>query len=226
MGAVTAGASTDPLDDRQQLAQNPPAPGLDLSGFPADPIADDELLFRAHGAGNGPWWFTNAGEGRFDLPAPRGTCYAADAIAVALRERFGRQYVGGGAAPARLVDDTKVTEIIPPVGRGANLEHEDVANYPVTGELSNLKDYEISRAWAAAFDASGFDAIHYRGRLSHAYGVACWALFDDAGAKSYQTGATMSGRDACAQAGIKVMPPPPTDPSTLRIATPPRMWSR
>lgn len=220
MGPVSP-AAADPLDDREQLAQLPPAPGLDLSAFPTDALAGTQPLFRAHSAGNGPWWFTSEGKGRFDLSTPRGTCYAADIVAAAVRERLGRHYVGGGMAPARLVDDTVVTEIIPPAGRGANLEHEDVAGYPVTGELPNLADYSISQAWATAFDAAGFDAVHYRGRLSHAYGVACWALFDEEGAKSYPTGAAMSGRDACAAVGIKVMPPPPTDPSTLRTVAPP-----
>lgn len=220
MVAVTA-ASDDPLDDRARLAQRAPGPDTDLSSFPESALSGTEALYRAHGVGNDPWWFTSTGSGRFDLSAPRGTCYAADDTAVAVRERLGRHYAGGGVAPARLVDDTVVTEITPRTGRAAELEHPDVADYPVTGELTTMSDYGIPQAWAAAFDEAGFDAIHYRGRLSHSYGVCCWALFDDAGAKAYPTGATIGGRDACASAGIRVMPPPPTDATTLSVVVPP-----
>ncbi|MGI8415131.1 MAG: RES domain-containing protein [Nakamurella sp.] len=46
-------------------------------------------LVRAHHLANSPWWFAHDGEGRFDLPAPYGTCYLASHPAAAVRERLG-----------------------------------------------------------------------------------------------------------------------------------------
>lgn len=215
------GSVTGELDDRQHTAQEAPPADLDLSGFPVEDALPPVTLYRAHTASNGPWWFSSSGSGRFDLSAPRGTCYAADDVGAALRERLGRHFRGGGRAPARLIDDTAVTVVIAPHSRAANLEDPGVAAYPITGELVTMAEYSITRAWAGAFDRARFDAIHYRGRFSHAAGVACWALFGDAGQQSYPIGGTSSGRDICELAGIAVMPPPPTDASTLRVIPPP-----
>lgn len=212
--------NTDPLGERQDAAQREPPHGIDLSGFPADALPVSKPLFRAHSKRRGPWWFSSDGSGRFDLHPPRGTCYAADGPAPALRERLGPSYSGGGRAPAQLIDETLVTEIQAPKGRGASLEGPTARNYPITGELVAMTPYTVPRAWAAAFDRAGFEAIHYRGRFSHSFGVVCWALFDRAGAQPHSVGPSMTGRDACTAAGIAVMPPPPTDPSTLRVVAP------
>ena len=212
---------TDPSTGRQKTAQRPPPAGIDLTGFPVEELPAGTVLYRAHQVTRGAWWFTSSGEGRFDLTTPRGTCYVADTIPPAMRERLGRNFVGGGRAPVSVVDATVVTEVVAPGGRAANLEAPGVADYPVTGEMSTMSDYSVPQAWAAAFDTAGFAGIHYRGRFSHTYGVVCWALFDDAGTKPHGTGESVSGRHACELAGITVMPPPPSDPSTLRVIAPP-----
>lgn len=215
MGKLTAGAG-----GRQRVIQKAPPAGLDLSAFPVDPLPSSTPLYRAHTAGNAPWYFGNSMKGRFDLVAPRGTCYAAESIGAAMRERLGEKFAGGGQVSAELADSAVITEIMPTPGRGANPE-AGTDNFPLTSELTSMPDYSIPQAWAAVFDDAGFDAIHYRGRLSSS-SLASWALFDDEGEHAdYVTGATVSGREACKSAGIRVLPPPPSAASLLRVIPPP-----
>ncbi|MGN6634758.1 MAG: RES domain-containing protein, partial [Oryzihumus sp.] len=72
---------------REVVAQQ--VPRTRLAGFPAYRLDPRTVLCRAHLAANGPWWFSHDGGGRFDLPAPRGTCYLATDPAAAVRERLG-----------------------------------------------------------------------------------------------------------------------------------------
>lgn len=215
MGKLTADKG-----GRQRVIQQEPPAALDLSAFPSDPLPSSTPLYRAHSVGNGPWYFGNSLKGRFDLVAPRGTCYAAESIGAAMRERLGEKFTGGGQISAELADSAVITTIMPPPGCGANVE-AGTENYPLTSELTSMPDYSIPQAWAAAFDQAGFDAIHYRGRLSSS-SLASWALFDDEGEHpDYITGATVSGRQACQNAGIRVLPPPPSAASLLRVVPPP-----
>ena len=83
---------------REVVAQQPPSVPLD--GFPTRRITPGQTLQRAHTVAYGPWWFGSDGVGRFDLPAPRGTCYLADSAVVAVRERLGIVLGGRPVVPA------------------------------------------------------------------------------------------------------------------------------
>lgn len=53
-------------------------PPADLSGFPRHELRRSATLYEIHLVGQGPWWFSSDGLGRFDLNSPRGTCYLAE----------------------------------------------------------------------------------------------------------------------------------------------------
>ena len=74
----------------------------------------DATLFRAHTAGLGPWWFCSDGSGRFDLPAPAGTCYVATSAVAAVRERLGVVLGGAATVPAALLEGVVVSRLQPP----------------------------------------------------------------------------------------------------------------
>src|SRR5690348_13376786 len=102
---------------RQQRALgNPPPNGL--IGFPRWTLSTTRMLHRAHSSSNGPWWFATAhgteDDGRFDLPAPDGTCYAASTEAAAVRERWGRNLVRRGYVMASDADGSQVSRLTVP----------------------------------------------------------------------------------------------------------------
>ncbi len=53
---------------------------------------------RGHRTGRNPWWFSSTGR-RFDVPAPRGTCYPALDAATAIRETVGEALAALGVIP-------------------------------------------------------------------------------------------------------------------------------
>ena len=70
------------MSSRDTVALGPPT--RPLRNFPACELTGGQPLHRGHRAGNGPWWFSSDGGGRFDLTPPRGTCYLAyDELTVA-----------------------------------------------------------------------------------------------------------------------------------------------
>ncbi|SKY45329.1 hypothetical protein RND64_19880 [Gordonia sp. w5E2] len=80
------------MSSRESVALREPG-GRDLSSFPTVSIPTSAQLYRGHRTANGAWFFSNGGAGRFDLDAPRGTCYLGVDPDTAVREVLG----GAGA---------------------------------------------------------------------------------------------------------------------------------
>lgn len=146
---------------------------------------------REHAARPGPdrgcWWFASTptgGEpaGRFDLDAPRGTCYLGATVGVAARERCGRLLAAGVIPEAHLTGRLVSTVRLPPT-TVADLTHPDGARIGVTAELASGNDYTVTTQWAKAFDASEFAGARYAPRFTPAGGPEhSVALFGPAGA--------------------------------------------
>jgi hypothetical protein len=168
---------------RDVLAQQPPPD--DLGGFPVRRLAPATPLFRAHLARRSPWWFSSSG-GRFDLPAPRGTCYLASAALAAVRERLGPVLAARSALPTAALEGVVVSRLTG--GRAGeraalrlgNLRVAAAADYGVTRELESMTPYEVPVRWAAALDAARFDGVWYGPRFSPGAAGAV-ALFGPAG---------------------------------------------
>lgn len=179
-------------------------------------------VYRAHRRGNGVWFFSSDGGGRFDLADGRGTCYLASSVASAVRERLGEQFANGRAIAPEDARTMVVSSLPLTVERVADLESPEVANYPITIELTAMDDYAIPQAWASAFDQAGFRGIRYRGRFSYVTGDS-WAIFGKAGPTEALPGDTspLDGFEACARAGVPVLPEPPSSEVGLTIESAP-----
>lgn len=137
------------------------------------------------GEARGFGWFADDEGGRFNLEAPRGTCYLARSRCAAAWEACGPTLAAAPALEAAFahsrwlwsVTTTDVLVLARLRGPGANA-------YGVTGELDQgaFPSYAIPRAWAARFDELRFDGISYEAR--HATGCedpGAVAVFDRGG---------------------------------------------
>ncbi|WP_460458725.1 RES domain-containing protein [Angustibacter peucedani] len=160
-------------------------PPDDLTGFPEHRTPASTVLHRAHLARRGPWWFSSGG-GRFDLSAPRGTCYLASSAAAAVRERLGPVLSSRAAVPSSTLDGVVVSRLAvgvpgdPRELRWANLRVAAAAEHGVTRELESMTPYDVPSRWARAFDAAGLDGVRYGPRFSPG-SASAHALFGDAG---------------------------------------------
>lgn len=154
------------------------APPSDLSGFPGREFTG--ALFRIHGDGHHPGYFSSTGSGRFDLVsvADVGTCYVASTEAGAFVEVFGDLRV----VPASLVDSKRISQ----ASVNEKLRLADVTDPHVIGqyglgqEMSANLDYAPTQEWAHAFYAGGFDGIWYSSRHDPAGESRSVAIFGHA----------------------------------------------
>jgi hypothetical protein len=186
---------------RARVAQKAPAHEVDLTEFPT--ARPKGVVVRAHSRGFGPWYFANVGAGRFDLREQRGTCYAADTVRTAVRERLG---------------ESSVTSKI------VAFDDADAMCISLLELPSDFRAAAISAPGADDFPVTGFDGINYRSRFAISEAAECWAIFGPAGAHPERPVAhmhVMDGHSACAEAGLTVTPPPPTSPTALTVTLPP-----
>ena len=200
------------MTDRPALTE----PAGALASFPTAVLPTGRRVARSHSAERSPWWFASAppaGGGRFDLVAPRGTCYVADTVETAVRERLRQTLSASGVVTTRMADSFAVSLFAAP--RAFTCAHIGVARaarFGVTRELESLTpgNYVLSRAWASALCDAGFEGVRYGARFTPGPANA-WALFGSAGDRERPLpviDCTLSGRDACHRTGIRVLPVP------------------
>jgi hypothetical protein len=138
-----------------------------------------------------------------------------------VRERVGEQFATGRAIAPEDARNLVVSKLAVHVERVADLESVEVARFPITSELTSMNDYRVPQAWARVFDASGFEGVRYRGRFSYVVGDS-WALFGPAGGDDTRAvdPSPTDGFDACAEAGVPVLPEPPSDLVGLTLVHP------
>lgn len=167
------------MADRQRPAQGRP-PGT-LDGFPTRRLTEATDLFRAHASDLGPWWFGHDGYGRFDLPAPRGTCYVALDPASAVRERLGPVLGASLELPASLLEDVLVSRLrLPRAREVADVQARAAGAFGVTRELESMVPYAVPQAWARAFDEAALGGVAYGPRFTPGDATAV-ALFGPGG---------------------------------------------
>lgn len=205
------------MTDRERVAQE--APSTSLEGFPTHRVDTATDLFRAHSNAFGPWWFGNEGGGRFDLPAPRGTCYTALDPGSAVRERVGPVLGGAPAVPESLLEDVVVSRLRVPVARAvADVQSRGAADFGVTRELETMVPYAVPQLWAQAFDRAGHGGVRYGPRFTPGECSAV-ALFDEEGAKPWD--ADPDPVPAATAPGAPAVWPTPRR-SDLTVVRPPR----
>lgn len=199
----------------------PPAGPRALVDFPQRDLDAGAVLWRVGRKGRGPWWFGSTMAGRFDLAAPRGTCYlAADPLA-ALLEVIGPERAGGAVSAAFLAA-RRIRELRSPRAQSlADLTSRRAARFGVTLEIHSVVPYDRPQAWAACLDQAGAGGlVHWiRHDPSSTGGVA---LFGPAGERrSWPRGRERTiGRSLvrrlAQECGIAVLPVPRA--AQLRIA--------
>jgi len=122
--------------------------------------------------------------GRFDLPAPCGTCYLACDPLAALLELFGADRLGG-LVSAEFLAQRRLRELrIPRDLTAADLTSRRAAGFGITSEIGTIVPYEEPQAWAASLHGAGFEGLVYWLRHDPS-GVEGWALFGPAGERKH-----------------------------------------
>lgn len=180
------------LEGRNRRFMKSPRAGLDVTNFPIHAWSEGgEFFFRATMADPqtkksfGPWWFSNNGEGRFDLSGSRGTLYGGHDEQSAIFEKLG---------PRRdeyPISHTNLKEYYVwrlPVDRSTRLASMcDVRSqsYGITNEIGDMTPYDIPQDWAEYFDNRGFHGIRFKSRFDTRVVCHGIALFGDAGARNW-----------------------------------------
>lgn len=173
--------------NRPDAAIQPVSDAHEISRLPR--ASSQGTFYREHqerpGADGGCWWFsgTAAGEipeGRFDLPAPRGSLYLAETQRVASRERCGRFLARRSPIPVTFVESRVISTVEGALQDLADFTHDDAADVGVTREIGTIDDYTLTSTWAVAADHEGFTGLKYFPRFTTGNGKA-FAVFGDAG---------------------------------------------
>lgn len=197
--------------DRPLSPLSSPLPSAELTGFPRHSLRGAQL-YRIHRAGRTPWWFSNDGSGRFDLPTDsgQGTCYFAETAAGCFLEVF-RAWT---LVPAVEVEVRRLSHLTVSEVELADCTSPRCREFGLTAEIHSTPDYTVTQRWAAALAAAGYGGIRYLLRHDPSADSVGVALFGPAGASSAQpiTSGEPIGQDLLdeveARYGIRVRPTP------------------
>ncbi|GAA0305622.1 RES family NAD+ phosphorylase [Kineococcus aurantiacus] len=149
-------------------------PPADLTGFPVTVLATGKPAYRifrdrdpATGITWSPWFFSCAfsgsgsGKGRFDLPAPEGSCYLSDRQHGAWLEVFrGTGMVDRADVDVRRILHATRTRPL----KLATLIAAKARSFGITADVAAGDDYSAPQSWAAALRACGHGALLARAR--------------------------------------------------------------
>ncbi|PZU04740.1 MAG: hypothetical protein DI630_00960 [Gordonia sp. (in: high G+C Gram-positive bacteria)] len=204
------------MSSRDSVALGPPA--RSLHGFPSCELTATRSLYRGHRAGNGPWWFSSSGGGRFDLTPPRGTCYLAYDELTAIRETVGAPLAATGVISDVFAADRQLSTLtVPHDHELADTCANEAADFGLTRELVSMTPYAVPQEWAASF-AAIFAGLQYQTRFTTGPNPNAVALFEDAGEASWRPDPHPEPFIAAARRnGFTVASPP----RSVRIVPPP-----
>lgn len=132
-----------------------------MNGFPGRILSAGTSLYRIYRATRSPWWFSSDGSGRFDLPAPAGTCYLAEQPLAALLEvTRGLTLLSEAFLNGRRLLTVQLPHDLPL----ADLTAARAYRYGLTAEVAATSDYDMPHAWAAALRDAGFAGVRYHVR--------------------------------------------------------------
>jgi hypothetical protein len=217
---------------RTEVAQLAPTAEADLADFPSVE-SRGTTFYRAKRHDRGAWWFASTpadadgvGGGRFDLADPRGTCYWADSVEVAVRERLAHHTLHTNTVFVGRAREMVVVAARASRGRRfADVTAPDAVRHGVGAELQTMVDYRVPQAWARALDAAGFAGVRYSTRFTSDAAPNAWAVFGDAGVprRPRPERVHRDGVSACVESGIRVLEDGSTaGPERFTIVPPPR----
>jgi hypothetical protein len=175
---------------------SPPAPER-LRNFSSFDLSETVALERIHAIGRNPWYFSSRMSGRFDLPAPHGTCYLAETHIGAFVEVFQRWIAQRIPIPRSEVAARQASDLfVPRSFRLADCTHPRALAFGATGAMHATPDRALTQAWAAAFHAAGFDGIRYLVSADPTMELVGFALFGFSGEAAWPVAATRPIGDA------------------------------
>ncbi len=164
------------LRTRRRRSSDLADPPVDLARFPRHVLQAEATVFRMHRRGHGPWWFSTAGSGRFDLRGPRGTCYLVrEPTAALLESHKGLTVVTDEALGERLLFEARIGRRL----RLANCCAPRAREFGVNAEIHDTPDYAKTQRWASAFEQAGFDGVHYFVRSDPSRMLVGYAIFGE-----------------------------------------------
>ncbi len=179
------------------MPATPPPDATALRVFPAlSAPAAAEPLYRiwqardpATGEPRTPWFFSSlpsGSAGRFDLPAPSGTCYFSDRRSGAWLEVFR----GCGLVDRIDVERRRLLTVVAtrPQPRLADLRSPRARRFGVTADLAAGDDYTLTHRWAHALRDAGFGGISGTVRHDPTHAARTVAVFGRAGPRSRVAG--------------------------------------
>ncbi len=223
-------------------------PFVDLTAFPTRTCDKGTVLWRITAAALAatPLWFSNSGDGRFDLNrhSGHGTCYLADSPLGCLLETIWRDVAPTGdpdrfppIAPSEVVSLRAAQVEVPIDHRCADVTGDGHAqlhtSFGITDAIGTCDGYLRPQEWAGAWHAHGLDGAAYR--LAHGTGLHGWALFGTEGARNLPAASSHQIDDELlVLEGVRVESPPAMDElelvddeaaalETVTAATPPRV---
>ena len=204
------------MSDRDTLALGPPT--RPLHEFPGCDLTSEQTLYRGHRTGNGPWWFSSDGSGRFDLTPPRGTCYLAYDELTAIRETVGAPLASTGVISDVFAAERQISTLaVPHDHRLADTCVDTAADFGLTRELVTMTPYAVPQEWAAGFAAT-FAGLRYQSRFTTGTIPNAAGLFGEAGEADWPTDPKPEPLAAAARrCGLRVVGPP----RSVRIVAPP-----
>jgi hypothetical protein len=187
------------------------------------------------GPDRGCWWFSSVGEdpdksGRFDLPAPEGTCYFASTDEAAARERVGtqlRKTAGGESVLASVLATADgpvvVTEVTLDTVKAANLPVRKADRWVNRSLWVGTGIYGISQGWAALWRAAGSEGVLYEPRFTGGARMRALALFGAAEQPKPVPPVEDSKplEEVLTAHGVRVVWPPESAPALSSTAAPP-----
>ena len=163
----------------------PPIPAV-LTGLQSQTLAGRQLhrIFR-YGR-RSPWWFATVGaqpatSGRFDLPAPDGSCYLTNSPIAAVLEAF--QDFGEGVLPIAELSRRRraVITAAPRAPKAARLLSASARGFGITQALWAGADRAMTQRWARALRRAGWLAAWTGVQHDPAGRASAVTLFDEAG---------------------------------------------
>lgn len=172
---------------------DPPDAAGSLSDLPSFTLEADRSLHRVwrRDLPDGTtrddfWWFASVPDeprlgGRFDLPAPMGTCYTSTSAVGAVLETLQHHLT---SLPRAELQVRRRAELLPlgDVPPAADLTAQQATGSGITAALWAGRDRPLTQAWAAALRRDGWWLLH--GGIQHdpSGRLRAVTLFDHAGA--------------------------------------------
>jgi hypothetical protein len=152
---------------------------VSLKGFPRRTLRGERTIYRIHKSARAPWWFSSAGDGRFDpVGTGTGACYLAEAPLGAWVEVFRKHQL---LPEVEIAERWLLAVALKRDLRLADITSRRALSFGVTASLGANQHYEESQTFAVQALENGFDGVRYFVRHDPAQKLYGLALFAQAG---------------------------------------------